>query len=571
MSEATSFQAANVACSVEIYPFEGGPYYISGGQIKAVTVTKTLHGGADGNFGIELAPGGPFGPESPADWSQIITPGSHVLIGMGRGADSAIVMDGVVTLTAEDQQWHTDENGSSSAMRIPTITGSDFAWFFNTQNWYSLQLLGLTLGTGIGNQIGAITPPSLIQTISQGLNGTPVQIGQYWFNVMCGPSGMLTNTFVPYQGGYTRIPFSTLIGQNYEQYLAFIPFSEQFLGLESWNSKFMNIFPWPWYEFFVTTAPSGTYNFIAPDSGTPANIAVSGRVFTMRDFPSAAPAGPQMVARIVPIPRMDFVKDSATQNIAPTSSIDTSRWTNLPLNELSGYGFYESRVEFASDEVKNFYLLNPTAYPTLFGNNGTNVVPFPFVFMAAADPASIHRYGYRPVDGTFRWFFDWEGKASQNQNVDIVQSVATTTAALASWWHPLPLMLRGQVAIPLAPSIYIGTRYRYAPFKDGTIWEFYVEGVSHRFVFGGQSMTTLTLTRGLPVSVYSDTAASGLLHAVYTGNARRQYTPGSSGIYQIGLPQGTGQGLQVFSTPQNAAAIAGQMSQTFVTPQAPTS
>ena len=278
-----------------------------------------------------------------------------------------------------------------------------------------------------------------------------------------------------------------------------------------------------------------------------------------------------MVARIVPIPRMDFVKDSATQNIAPTSSIDTSRWTNLPLNELSGYGFYESRVEFASDEVKNFYLLNPTAYPTLFGNNGTNVVPFPFVFMAAADPASIHRYGYRPVDGTFRWFFDWEGKASQNQNVDIVQSVATTTAALASWWHPLPLMLRGQVAIPLAPSIYIGTRYRYAPFKDGTIWEFYVEGVSHRFVFGGQSMTTLTLTRGLPVSVYSDTAASGLLHAVYTGNARRQYTPGSSGIYQIGLPQGTGQGLQVFSTPQNAAAIAGQMSQTFVTPQAPTS
>ena len=552
---------------MECYPYEGGSAYIQGGQIKSVTVTKSLRGD-NGRFVIELAPGGPNGPESSPDWTEIITPGSHVLIGMSRGSDAAIVLDGVATSTAEEQLWGSTEE-TSSAMRRPIISGADFAWFFNTQNWYSLAMYGLVAGTGIGGELGAV-PSSLISTISQGLQGTPVEIGQYWFNVMCGPSGMLTKTFVPYQGGDTRIPFSNLVAQSFEQYPGvFIPFTDQFLGLESWNSKFMEIFPWPWYEFFVTTAPSGLYNFINSGSGSSANVVASGTLFSMQSMPQAAPAGPQLVARVTPVPKFDFKRSSSGEPFV-ASTMDTSRWTALPLTVASGYGFYESHVEFASDEVKNFYLLNPTAYQTLFGNSGTNVVPFPFVFMAAADPASVHRYGYQPVNATLRWFFDWQGSAAQ-KDLDTTQSVATITAALASWWHPLPLMLRGQVAIPLSPSIYIGTRYRYAPFKDGITWDFYVEGVTHKFVFGGQSMTTLALTRGLPTSVYNDTSASGLLQAVYTGNARRQYTAGSSGIYQIGLPQGTGQGLQVFSTPENAASLAGQMSQTFVTPQAPTS
>ena len=129
-------------------------------------------------------------------------------------------------------------------------------------------------------------------------------------------------------------------------------------------------------------------------------------------------------------------------------------------------------------------------------------------------------------------------------------------------------MLRGQVTIPLAPSIRIGTRFRYTPFKnalpDDAPWDFYVEEVTHRFVFGGQSSTTLALTRGLPSSVYADSGSGGLLRAVYTGNARRQ-----DGLYVPGLPAGTGEGLQVFSTQENSNSLAGQMSATYVTPQYP--
>ena len=564
---------ATVGCAIEAYPYEGGSVYIQGGQIKSVTVSKTLRGGGNGNFSIELAPGGPNGPESSPDWTEIITPGSHVLIGMSRGSDSAIVLDGVATVTAEDQMWSTRDQGSS-AMRRPTINGSDFAWFFNTQNWYSLAMYGLAGGTGLGSQLGYL-PSSLVETMSQGLrgDGTPVKVGQAWFNIMAGPSGMLHETFIPWGGDGTRVPFGELISQNMEQYPnVYIPLTEQFLGLESWMAKFMDIFPWPWYEFFVTTAPSGVYKFVSQNNPN-ANVSVYGTTFTMRDFPNAAPTGPQLVARVTPIPKFNFTKLNSTGIYIP-SSMDTSRWTALPLTVASGYGFYESRVEFTSEEVRNFYMLNPTAYQTTFGDNGANVVPFPFVYLAAADPASVHRYGYQPVNATLRWFYDYLGTASQTaaqtgEGVNIQQTVATLTAALASWWHPLPLMLKGQVAIPLSPSIYIGTRYRYAPFKDGITWDFYVEGVTHHYVFGGQSSTTLTLTRGLPTSVYNDTSAGGLLQSIYTGNARRQYTPGTSGIYQIGLPEGTGQGLQVFSTQENANNLSSQMWNGFAVPQWP--
>jgi hypothetical protein len=585
---------APISCAAEIYPFEGGPIYLSGGQIRAVTVSKTLLGGGNGTFSIELAPGGPYGPESAPDWTEIITPGSHVLIGMQRGADAAIVLDGVSTLTAEDSKWSSTPEGSS-AMRSPVVTGADFCWFFNAQNWYSLAMYGLTAGTLLGGQLGYL-PSSLIPLMSKGIigNGSPVQVGQAWFEtVMAGSGGMLGSTFVPYRGGNTRLPFNTLVSETLEQYPGvYVPLTTQFLGLESWMAKFMEIFPWPWYEFFVTTAPSGVYGLVNQSSASAtkgsvatsvnpdgsatidldiaapaANVVASGRTFSMQAFPTALPAGPQMVARVNPVPRFDFVQSAsgAAYTIGP---LDMTRWNALPLTQPS-LAYYESQVGFSSDEAKNFYMLNPTAYQTMFGNNGSNVVPFPFAFAGAADPASVHRYGYRPVDGTTSWFYDWQGTASQKGGLNIVQSVATLTAALASWWHPLPLMLRGESMWPLMPNVYIGTRFEYPPFKDGIPWTFYVEGVTHRYAYGGHSSTTLSLTRGLPSSIYADASASGLLQAIYTGNARRQYLPGQPGIYQIGLPSGTGQGLQVFSSPTTAGGLAQQMCSCFVTPQTP--
>ena len=113
--------------------------------------------------------------------------------------------------------------------------------------------------------------------------------------------------------------------------------------------------------------------------------------------------------------------------------------------------------------------------------------------------------------------------------------------------------------MPLTPEILIGTRFRYAPYKGAPSWDFYVEGFQHRFIFGGNSTTTLTLSRGLPTSVYQDVT---VLSAIHTGDATRT---GSS--YTRGLPAGTGPALQIVNTPPQLSAMAGNLAEIFVTPQ----
>lgn len=559
-----SFPAAfaSNACSVEVYPFEGGPSVIQGGQIKAVTVDKTLLNGGVGQFAIELANGGPQGPEDPNTWSQILTPMSHVLIGMSRGDSAAIVMDGVLTAPGESQQWITKQEGSTAA-RSQTISGGDFAWFFKRFNYFALTFMGLTAGVpGIG---GGVIPPSLMSVLSQGLvggtnaeNSNPVQVGMKWYNsVMAGTSGLLSNTFVPFVNG-SRYLFPNIVTQNWENYPnVFIPYADYFMvGEESWMDKFLSIFPHPWYEFFVTTAPAGAYAIANGGTNVPAQ-----NLFAMQSMPYAPPAGPMLVARVNPTPAFD-ISDPGAGSAPVPGAMDMSRWNALPLFDFTqtDYGFFNSSVAFSADGASNFYQLNPTYYKTIAPQNNANTTPVPFFFIAAADPASVQRYGFAPRIGTIRWMCDPMGLAAQNQSLDIEQTILSLTGRYISWFHPVPLMLQGQVTIPLTPTMLVGTRFRYAPFKDGIAWDFYITGFRHRFVFGGTCTTTLTLTRGLPADVYDD---ANLLQAIFTGNAMR-----ANGEYVVGLPDGTGPALQIIETPQQAATLAGQMAQTYVTPQA---
>ena len=80
-------QAYSVSCAVEIYTYENGNYTLQPGNeaILAVSVNKSIINGVPGQFAIEMAPGGVHGTEDLPTWSQMITPGSLVLIGMQRG------------------------------------------------------------------------------------------------------------------------------------------------------------------------------------------------------------------------------------------------------------------------------------------------------------------------------------------------------------------------------------------------------------------------------------------------------------------------------------------------------
>ena len=565
MSYSFSSPFAADVCTIDVFPFEGGPIFIQGGQIVTCEVKKSIYNGSDGTFVVQLAPGGPDGPESFTTWSQAITPMSHILIGMGRGADAAIVLDGVVTIPTESFRWSGNEQGSTAA-RGQALVGYDFNWFFTSFNFYALTFYGLTAGTPVGDALSFL-PGGLAQFLSQGLVGgadpsqcNPVQVGRLWFQkVMAGPNGILGKTFVPFAND-SRLTFSKVMSASWENYpKVYIPYGEFFMISEqSWMEKFQAIFPFPWYEFFVTTAPIGLYtsNGNGFDDG--------GVAFTMENLPGAQAAGPQLVARVNPVPRFDANILGAASSVVP-GSMDVSRWNALPLVDFTQapFGFMNSDVYFSAEEASNFYQVNPTAYRTLSGTNNANNLPLVFLFIAAADAASIQRYGFRPKIGTTRWFFDSTGTVAQNQSLNITQSILTLTAAYISWFHPSVLMLKGTVTIPLSPGIPLGSRFRYAPYKDNVPWDFYVEGYSHKFVFGGQSSTTLTLCRGLPAEVYADTADDGMLRAVHTGNAMRP-----DGVYTIGLPDGTGPALQFVTTPDQAAALNSYLANVFVTPQA---
>lgn len=562
MSE--SFAAPS--CSIEVYPFEGGPYTIQGGQIRSVTFDKNIRGGSVGNLIVELAPGGPFGPESPQSWTEVITPMSHILVGMSRGDRAAIIMDGVVLKTAEGEVWHTEEE-NSFAYRTQIITAADYAWFFQTFNWYSLSFFGLTAGTSIGQAMG-FAPAGIPYLLDQGLLGSadpkesnPAAVARRWYEkVMAGQGAILGKTYVPYKSD-SRILFSGSVTTLWENYLtAYIPFPDYFMSAEgSWMAKFQGMLPFPWYEFFITTAPSGTYILASGATGT----AVSGKLYTMQSQPLALPAGPQLVARVNPVPSFNATADAATTS-STFDQLDMTRWTQLPLDSPTGpnTGFYSSEIEFNAAAARNFYQLNPTAYATLFGVNNANNIPFPFSFMGAADTASIHRYGFRPEIGTTRWMFDPQGNAAQNKELNIPQTIATLTARLVSWHHPMPLMANAMVVFPLMPDIMIGTRFRYAPFKNSGLWEFYVEGVNHKFTYGRECTTTLTLSRGLPVGIYQDASPDGLLRQIYFGNAMRK-----KGRYVVGLPEDSSPALTTFGTPESIKTFMGNAATIFVTPQ----
>lgn len=556
-------------CVVEVYPYEGGKYVLTGGQILSLATDKSVRGITPGTFEIDLAPGGPNGAESVPTWSEVVTPNSFVLIGMQRGSAPAIVMAGIVTSVTESQQWLTAERGSQ-AQRTQVIRGQDFTWFFTSFNYYLQAFSGLVAGTPLGQYLGNL-PNGLPVIFGQGLiggnnpaDGGPAQVGDAWFNtLMAGPQSLMANTFVPYQGRQVTLHQAT--AQSWESYPgAYIPMGDNFWTAEgSWAAKFAGIFPFPWYEFFVTTAPSGAY---APLDDVPVRT-VTGFSFTMQSLPGAPAVSPLVIARVNPAPLLTATGGNTSQQSA-LADIDATRWENLDWYKPDPGGFIQSSISFSSDGARNFYLLNPTNLRSLWGGSNTAFGPYMYFYCAGADVASVHRYGFRPEIGTFNWLVDLspDGKAAQNPDLDMRATTASLTAHLMSWWEPQPLMATAQVVLPLRPDILPGTRFRYQPFKDeATDWEFYIDSVSHRFVFSGRpegSVTILGLSRGLPRAVYQDSGASGMLRNVHVGNAQRM-----NGSYVSGVPAGLGPTAQLVGSPESITAFLGQLAQAYVSPQ----
>lgn len=551
---------ASPFCAVDIYPFEGGAYSLLASQGNSQVLScSTSHAvqADNGTFTITLSPGGPSGVDGPS-WSQVITPMSLCVIAFQRADHSFVDMVGVVQSVQETQSWAP----ASSVSRMVTVQGCDFGCFFSRFNWATLAYVGgNTLAQGAQSIYGN---PGFGAIMNYGIQAsTPDLMAAIWYSkVMMSASGIMGETFVPYHG--QQIGVSGAIAARIDTYPAYsIPAAMNFMSEDdTWSSKFRKILPFPVYEWFVGTGPSGIWGptqsgVTQQSSGTNTTIALpSGYAFKSSLLPQAIPGLPQMIGRINPQPNLTIGQTSPSSPYQ-FSGVYMTNFNNLNLYQLEDGGFIQNTIQFGLNNVRNFYVLNPAMFNFALGGPKDGVSNLFLQYAMLSDPASIHRYGYYPYPFTSYWFND---NAFQQQVVTQGQfqnMIADVMSRVASYCEPNPLMAQGSVTMELRPDIFAGNTFQYSPFKAPEAWTFYIESVQHTYSFGGPSTTTLGLSRGLPASVYSDQV---LLKNVLSGNAMRL-----NGQYVSGLPANIGKPLEAY-TIAGAQEFLSDIAQIYVTP-----
>lgn len=528
-------------CVVEIYPYEGGKYTFQGPGLLRCTVERNIRGDR-GAFVIELPPGGPGGPASTPSWSQIITPNSLVLIGMVRGTYRAVTMVGVVRVPSETQQWPINH----PVQRSTRIAGEDFSYFFNSFSWMTLYFLGSSAGAALNEANPTLGLPAIL---GDGyLTGTPASVAAKWFTgLMGGTNGILSKTAFFYQD--QPVTFPEAIAYLFEALDFTIPFGTTFIQSEgSWAGKFAEMLPWPFYEFFVMTAPSN-WHFAKQTS-------IGGIEFQMSTLGNSVASTPVVVGRLNPLPFVNITIDGHTIYF---DDVNKEAWDQLP-NYVADVAFRSSEISFPTDEVRNFFIINPTWFRAMFGQSNSQVNSFIYSFGGVANTDSIHRFGYRPQIQETSWWSDISGNFAQGGGVNVFETVAKLISRLFSYYSPTALMARANVVFPYRPDIFPGSVFTYSPFKGEGSWTFYIEGVSHSYEFGGEAVTVLSLSRGLPSEIYNDDSADGLLMGIHMGTVERV-----NGVY---TKNPNLKGIQAFGqNPSSVMNVLSEIAQVYKTPQ----
>ena len=471
--------------------------------VIAVKTNKDIRDRDGGKFSILLAPGGPNGVNDPNTWAKIITPFSLVVISMKRSGSNAVVMIGAATTITETQEWN-----NRTVARSTMIEGLDLFLYFRQFAYYVLKFLGIldSLPELFGPAGNAVNP-----TVTAGTFGNPGDVGIYWYqSVMMGtdegdsPSatpqgakpGVLSNTYINYNKVKQKVRkyFSSL----FEEYTDFItpnitiPLCIDFLMAEGdFMSKFTEIFPFPFYEFFTMTAPQSNQvgGFTLYPKATAAEIPIQS------SDTSVPPASTYVISRVNPLPWVAV--DSMNNGIWENSS-----WLNLPTYDFTSSSFIKNDLNYNLDEVRNFYVVSPMSP---LNQNGTQpssvqgaIQQMGFMF----DFYSITRYGFRPEVDSVMWWADALNTVASTPRTTNSSSLpgpdqfARAISKVSSYYEPTPNMINATVEIPLWPEVIPGNIFRYRPFKSPDIYLFYIEGVNHIYEFGGDSKTVLTLTRG---------------------------------------------------------------------------
>jgi Transglycosylase SLT domain len=546
--------------TLEIYPQSGGKLTISGGNagVLQAIIKKNIREKEGGRFIIDLAPGGPNGINDSNSWTNIININSLAVISLSRGGSQRIVMIGIILEISESQEWTNQQ-----VHRTIKLIGTDFTWYFTSFSFYSLTYLGL-----ISTNLPVGASGYLLGLWGKMFQGNPSLVAYEYLNyIMLGvgnPSrpGVLDNTYIYYQGN--KLYLRQIFGWWFENLDVFMPFLADLVNSEgNWMDKFYSFLPWPYYEFFITTAETGDYPVFAattptttvpsvlPPTTTTTNITTvpTNIITNTNHYPNVFPA---VIGRINPLPWVEYpVTPSTTiSNVLPPTSVvpavsgttevitggvpialpptiitstvvatsgnrgnssninlHNTRWNNLPIYSLGSYSFIDSKVDYNSFEVANFFGIQTVDSDQIAQNGGGIPEQVALeLFGGVIDLYSINTYGYRPKFVDLRWSTLF-GSLGVSGSIDPLALSTELLGQLASYYIPAANMLQGTVSFPLWPDILAGNRFIYTPFKnDIDTYMFYIEGFTHNYIYGGRSFTTLDISRGLKQTEYNDSS-----------------------------------------------------------------
>ena len=569
-----------VKCIVDIYPYEAGgtsgqqSYTISsdlsnGTHLLSVSTTKNLYEGNGGKFNINIVPGGPNGTNDVTTWTQIIPLLSLVVIYMERGDSVGIPIIGVVTEVGEGQNWEDDR-----IYRTLNISGQDLTYFFSQFGYWNQFFMGVSPNpavqslkfneiSGNPNSIGINWFAGIFLQVLGGVTFNIPNNGQITVN---GPSSVAsvpippgTNAWNQYQSGkisgtggpsFQPLTLNNLFGYwfdsvTYNGTNYTIPLDSNLIMSEgTWFDKFKDIFQFPFYEFFVMVLPvdSGNNPITLYGANTPITLACPTTFsYNGNSF------GIFVVARMNTNPTLVLNASSDFQSPFYTSDVNncvvnTDIWDDLVeyspdtvfLNSgnynysrvpIDPSAMFSSNLSFNLDDFYNFYVFNSTSFMSLLGstNPGSpNYMNWPFIM----DNSSMARYGWRPMIFSTTWYSD----LNQTNNHSYLIDIGQMDLVLSSYYSPKPTMGNTIYSGPLRPDILPGNKFTYNPFKDTSLydpslqsntWDFYIEEVTHQYVFAGKSSTTLKLTRGLPSSIYNREDSENLLQGILSGTVHR--------------------------------------------------
>lgn len=609
MTPPNNYAHTTPVMAVDVYPHNGGKFTFTsnatGTGIIEAQIHKNIRDREGGRFHLVIVPGGPSGVDSSTSWTSIIPINSLAIIYASRGGSGRVLMIGVITEIREHQSWN-----NNSVVRVISLIGMDFTYYFSAFSFYQLTYLGYlqsNFPTGGGGfllgQFGRAIPGQPQQLASDYLNSVMLGVGNTT------TPAVLENTYVTYQGQkfFLKDLYSYWF-QYFNESKTFSPYIA--LAMEvansdgNWMDKFTSILPWPWYEFFVITATKDDFPNIGLTAGTP--ITSSLTTFSSTDYSHPSPvqitpqqnigianvdAVPAIIGRVNPQPWIMYNTANTsigTATITSVGALNRDRWDALTTYTLGAYSFIESNVQYSIADTANFFIVTTAATDSMAATTG-GVDPTQFAVEtigAIISNNSINTFGFIPKAINTIW---WGGQLTRGGPIpDITALGQLLVSKMASYYIPSPYMLHGNVTIPMWLDPLPGSKFTYVPFKDNnTSWTFYIESVTHSFVFGRQATTTLILSRGLQTSEYADNnilagvlldnyvrvdgnlvprsdlstnvGAYYILHPNPSGtpyvSSPNAIGPGpSGGMWNVGAPTGTafGTGSSPTSTPQQA-------------------